>query len=271
MKADMSWKKNLRQPAPGAHLVQVYQDSTFLAQAVCHFISSDLDDDGAVIIIAKHTHSEAFQARLKAGGIDLQSARDRGQIKFFDAELMLSAFMIDGMPDWNIFEAALSNILGDTLSRFKSIRAYGEMVDLLWQKGQREAAICLEEYWNDLAKQYDFSLLCAYFMDNLSSDFYDGALECLCKTHSHLVTQQDDSLLDVAVTEASQNILGQSLTGLLGDTSHFSHPTTVMSTAQAKLLYLSKNLPLTTQDILSHTKARYKNLEEKHIWSLLSV
>ena len=39
---------------------------------------------------------------------------------------------------------------------------FGEMVWLLWDAGQVNAAIEVETLWNELGHQYPFSLLCAY-------------------------------------------------------------------------------------------------------------
>lgn len=42
------------------------------------------------------------------------------------------------------------------------VRAYAEMVDVLWKQGKTEAAVRLEVLWNELASTHVFSLLCGY-------------------------------------------------------------------------------------------------------------
>jgi hypothetical protein len=77
---------------------------------------------------------------------------------------MLGAFMVDGMPDPTLFRSTV----GDMIERLCAgripcpMRAYGEMVDLLWQEGNSDGAIKLEILWNQLASPYDFALLCGY-------------------------------------------------------------------------------------------------------------
>ena len=46
------------------------------------------------------------------------------------------------------------------------IRAYGEMVDVLWKQGRIEATIRLEMLWNKLANRYGIALLCGYAVGN---------------------------------------------------------------------------------------------------------
>ena len=48
--------------------------------------------------------------------------------------------------------------------RSVKVRAYGEMVDVLWQNANQSAAIALEEMWTDLGAVYPFDLLCGYAM-----------------------------------------------------------------------------------------------------------
>src|SRR5438552_269564 len=50
------------------------------------------------------------------------------------------------------------------------VRAYGEMVDLLWQIGDVASAIDLEARWNELSTTKRFSLLCAYLTRDACTD-----------------------------------------------------------------------------------------------------
>lgn len=65
-----------------------------------------------------------------------------------------------------------------------TIRAYGEMVNVLWQDGQEAAAIRLEMLWNDLARTRAFKLLCGYSMGNF---FKAAAIDDIKAQHSHVV------------------------------------------------------------------------------------
>ena len=62
---------------------------------------------------------------------------------------------------------------------------YGEMVGLLWDRGQAVAAMRLEDFWNELAMDLPFTLLCGY-RTNDSSDL--TSFEGVCGLHSHVVS-----------------------------------------------------------------------------------
>ena len=65
------------------------------------------------------------------------------------------------------------------------VRAFGEMVDLLWKDGNADAAIRLEELWNELATKYQYSLLCGYSVDNFLHDAGAAAFRRVCDYHTN--------------------------------------------------------------------------------------
>jgi hypothetical protein len=129
------------------------------------------------------------------------------------------------------------------------------MVDVLWRRGEREAAIRLEEYWNELGRLQTFSLFCAYYMDPLDSKTYGGALECVCKVHTHLIPVRDYTRFNQAVTEATKKVLDQPLAQILLSLSANQRPVTQMPPGQATLLWLKQNMPRTADKVLQEVRA----------------
>jgi hypothetical protein len=64
------------------------------------------------------------------------------------------------------------------------VHVFGEMVALLWDFGQVAAAIEVEAMWNELAAQYQFSLLCAYPADSVRGGQHQDALTEVCRVHA---------------------------------------------------------------------------------------
>jgi len=52
-------------------------------------------------------------------------------------------------------------------------------------------------------------------MDNLDSGVYGGALQCVCKVHTHLIPARDYERFNRAVIEASEQVLDQPLARML--------------------------------------------------------
>jgi len=250
-----NWQDLLRGPADGDHIVQVYQDRGFLTAAVAEYIGTGLRRGDAAIVIARPEHADAFRCALGAAGIDLEAAIGTGQLKLLDAETTLRQFMREGMPHWTRFHEIVGGVIAETRCQFPVVRAYGEMVDVLWQRGERDAAIRLEEFWNSLAKLQTFSLFCAYFLDNLDSRSYAG-LDCICKVHNHLIPAREYERFDELVARASERVLEQPLAHMLVSMAAIDRPNAGMPLGQAILLWLQKNMPMTAERVLAEVRIR---------------
>jgi signal transduction histidine kinase len=184
-------------PAPHTHAVQFYDDETFLAQTVGQFLSAGLRAGDRLIVIATDAHHKAFAEQLESEAVD--AALTEGRLSLLDARNTLSRFMIGGMPDPDLFRDVLSSLIAKAMENGPpnaKIRAYGEMVDLLWKEGNTKAAIRLEELWNEAGKEHSFSLLCAYVMGNF---YKEGDLQRfleVCRNHSHVIPTEKYARID---------------------------------------------------------------------------
>ncbi|HJU88968.1 MAG TPA: ATP-binding protein [Gemmatimonadaceae bacterium] len=172
-----------------AHSVQFYDDDQFLTAAVSEFMADGLANSQAVVAIATRAHCDAFGINLRSRGIDLDEQRESGRLTMLDARETLETFMIDKVPDASRFQMLVGGVL-ERSSRHSGgalVRAYGEMVDLLWKDGNADGAIRLEELWNELAAQHAFSLLCAYSMASFYTSDAVSRFEDICRTHTHVV------------------------------------------------------------------------------------
>ena len=231
------------------HFVHLYQEANVLADAVAGYVAEGLRRGEAAIVIATPAHRSAFLEKIDA------EICAEGQLRILDAEETLAKFMADGMPQWNPFQEVIGGLIAELRLQYPTVRAYGEMVDVLWQRGSREAAIRLEEYWNDLGRLQTFSLFCAYRMDPLDSREYGGPLESVCNVHSHLIPARDTQSFDEAVQAASRKVLDQPLAQLLLSLAANHRPATKMPAGQATLFWLKQNMPRTAEKVLSELRA----------------
>ncbi|MGO9836578.1 MAG: ATP-binding protein [Polyangiaceae bacterium] len=177
----------LSAPADGHHLVHFYEDEGFLFDAVGRFLGAGLDAGDRLIVIATPEHREGFVRVLQDRHVDRAVAE--GQLLLFDAREMLARFMVEGRPD----RARFFRVLDDALARATGgrqgarVRAYGEMVDLLWRDGEQTSAIALEELWNEAGRAHSFSLLCAYVMANFYKGGDGASFVDVCRAHSHVL------------------------------------------------------------------------------------
>ena len=171
------------------HLVQFYHDENELYDAVARFAATGLAAGEPVILIATGAHGGALVNRLRLSGCRLDSASVTGQLTLLDAGDTLSKFVVGGEPDWEKFSSFVGGLIEKSREgrRQAQVRVYGEMVDLLWRDGNKQAAIRLEKLWNDLARLHRFSLLCAYAMSGFDETGGGGRIEEVCGTHTAVI------------------------------------------------------------------------------------
>ena len=121
---------------------------------------------------------------------------DQGLLRFIDADAMLDELLVDGAPDRARFSAHVGTALEQAGAGDVLVRAYGEMVDILWRDGRESAALRLEEMWNELTTGRRFSLLCAYRMGNFYRETGFDGLRTVCGLHHgglHRVPESADN------------------------------------------------------------------------------
>jgi KaiC/GvpD/RAD55 family RecA-like ATPase len=178
-----------------SHDVQFYQNEDFLATAVAQYLADGVRSGQPLIVITTAAHRKAFADRMRSMGVDPDDLVHARDVIWLDAQETLSAFMEGATPNRELFDATIGNVFEKLMTnrKYLVVRAYGEMVDLLWKQGKAEGAIVLEELWNGLASKYSFSLLCAYSKASLQTDSSPHGLERICGQHSRVLPSEPET------------------------------------------------------------------------------
>lgn len=175
------------------HSVQFYESDTFLLDSLADYIGTALRQGEAGVVVLTEDHRDGLERRLAAHGVDLDAARASGSYLPFDAAETLAKFMVDGLPSRVPFEDAIGRALDYAARDGRPVRAFGEMVAILWQSGQHEAAIQLEQLWNDLSESREFTLMCAYPMRLFGSEPHSAGFDRICGQHTRVVPSESYS------------------------------------------------------------------------------
>lgn len=198
----------LRRPTCASHLVQLYEDAGFLADVVAEFVDAGFAAGEPALVVARAAHRERIVERLRARGSDVDAHVAAGRLRLLDAAETMTAIAPAGVPDRVRFGDVVGAALADAARAGGDapVRVYGEIVDLLWADRKPDAALALEELWNDLGRERTFSLLCAYHLARFS-DAGDGTpLAHVLDAHSHVlpadpwaaIADPDERLREVA-------------------------------------------------------------------------
>jgi hypothetical protein len=246
---------------PHSHYVQFYKaDEPLLNRNVGYFLWEGFLRGEALLVIATRQRQRSLLDNLERVGLDVPSARNTGQLVCLDAEEMLGRIMVDGAPDRYLFERAVNEELRRVHSPglAGSVRAYGEMVGVLWEMGRFDAAIALEEYWNKVLHVTGITLFCGYPIDVFSEDLQSVRMQAVLCNHTHLMPTGSDADLDTAVHKAIHEVLGPEAELLRRRmlVEDCGQPAQLLP-AEAAIFWLRKNLPDRAADILSRARDHY--------------
>ncbi|MDT5009867.1 MAG: hypothetical protein QOH57_1484 [Mycobacterium sp.] len=149
---------DIRGVTPHDHAVHFYGDDLALTSEVARFVTSGLELGESIVVAVTGEHRAAIATLL---GPDLPAHAEETLV-FLDAGETLDAFMVAGAPDRDLLESTIGPIFEAAAQAGRPIRAFGEMVALLWTEGNITGALALESLWNDLAAERQFFLMCAY-------------------------------------------------------------------------------------------------------------
>jgi len=183
------------------HIVQFFDSDESRADNVASFLAEGYRAGEPLVVIARPVNWALMMERLLCLGVPVPSAIADGALIVKDANQTLDEISPSGSPDAAAFDAVVGKAV-TALSRRGRVRAYGEMVDMLAQRGELVDAIRLEQLWNDLGERASFFLMCGYSAAHFVSTGTHRALLDICKSHSGVHHHAQDPLANWLLTTA---------------------------------------------------------------------
>jgi anti-sigma regulatory factor (Ser/Thr protein kinase) len=178
-----------------AHRVQFYESDDVLIERLRRYVLDGLRD-GAVIIVATATHRRMLEQALAGEDLDVAHLQATGRLAMLDAAGTLHRFYQDDVLDPTAFDEIIGGLIDDAASAGGGVHAYGEMVAVLWDAGEVNAALELEDLWNRLGESRQFVLLCGY--PTRAAQAGDHAIEKVCAAHTHVDGEAADTQTGVS-------------------------------------------------------------------------
>ncbi len=241
------------------HLVQFYDGGVeALIGSVADYIEEALRAGDAALIVATPEHIDAFLTALPRA--DDSEPRSRALV-CLDAQSTIERYMIDERPDWRRFEQTVGAAVRAARRsvRSRGVRVYGEMVGLLWQVGQVEAAAHVESFWNRLLADDGFTLFCGYPIDVFGTHFRMREVEALLRSHNHVLPAGAAVDMGNALDRAMDDVLGSQMLlvrkRIDAEPCSSTHNT---PRVEATILWLREWLPECAEAIVSRARSHYR-------------
>lgn len=191
--------------APCEHVCQIYESDEVFMNLLESFVTHGIKSGDSVIIIATENHRNALNLRLKAQGFDLDKLYVTDQYIPLDAQATLSNFQVDNWPDEALFIHTVTILLNRAKKHGRKVRAFGEMVAILWANGYSGATVRLEHLWQEFCDKEKFSLFCAYPQSGFTQDA-NTSLDHICQSHTKMVNGWKKSPDDIFYKDSKRSI-----------------------------------------------------------------
>ncbi len=165
------------------HVVQLYDTEAMLIQTLAGYAADGFDSGDSVVLIATASHLNQLNRQLLDRGYAVDPLIHDDRYIRLDADQTLAKFMVNGRPVEEYFIATIAAIMKRARKNGRRVRAFGEMVVLLWQRGNIRGTLELEELWNKFCATESLCLFCAYPKSNFNHDAGASVMH-ICSAHS---------------------------------------------------------------------------------------
>ena len=180
------------------HVVQLYQSDFSLVDQTTEFLGNSLLAGNSAVVVATDKHRQAFARELRSR-VDLSTAVAQGRYLSLDAAKTLSQILVEGSPHPARFKELIGGVITKAIQASKTVEpcvtVFGEMVALLWAEGNYQAAIRLEQLWNDLRNHLPFSLQCSYPMRGFDKHEHTELFMRVCAEHTAVIPEGPGGVL----------------------------------------------------------------------------
>lgn len=168
------------------HEVVFYADQTRLVDGWAELARTALGAGDGFIVIATDSSRQELRDLLQQRGIDVDRAVRDGRYLALDVSELLSRLLVDGLPNETRFwECAIPLLMGACAAApRRRVVACGEAAPMLCAQGKADAAIRLEELWDEACRMFDLDVFCGYLTTNGLEPDAGDVFKRLCAVHT---------------------------------------------------------------------------------------
>ncbi|PYS74177.1 MAG: hypothetical protein DMF69_02510, partial [Acidobacteria bacterium] len=243
------------------HFVQFYESDGFLIDSIADYIVPGLKAGENAVVLATDPHLRLLKPQLEKHGLNVSKLISQGRYSVFDADETLGKLMIDEKLSPDRFRSVFGGEIARATDLNRPLRVFGELVAVLWAKGQQATALEVEELWNELLQKKQFSLFCAYPIAGFRGDDLAEPLKQVCRTHSRVTpTESYSALTDTNDKLLSITLLQQKALSLEKEIVQHTETEARLQTVKEELeIQLAKSAELLEREKRARSEAEVAN------------
>ena len=165
-----------------------YSSDEMLLDQWASVAENALTTDATFLLLATASHEESLRTMLQKRGVNVARAVRDGRYVALGNQGTLSQFMVGERLDetrfWNAVTSVMMNVLRGSTAEYPHIVACGECAPALCAQGNGEAAVRLEQLWDQVTRTYRLDTYCAYSSNACQCDDADDVREKISATHT---------------------------------------------------------------------------------------
>lgn len=245
-----------------AHFLEFHRPgSRRAAEGAGRFLHGALRRGGIALAIATPRNAAGILAQLDSMGCEPQHHIRDGSLVVRDSAQMLARFSNKDVIDAERFHGTVGSQIREAVERAGQapVRAFGDMVGILWQREERRAAIELERLWIDLQRELGFALFCAYPIDVFGREFCADEVTEIFDTHTHVFPSAGSAELGRVLDRAIDEVLGAQAEDARSHMASFrdERSCATMPKTEQMILSIRAHLPDRAEAILARARVLY--------------
>ena len=170
------------------HEAVFYSDDELLTDEWTSIAEDTLNAGATFILVAFEARRNSLRAKLDALGVNVAGAVSDGRYVSLSVAEVTSKWMINGRLDQTRFWAAVTPVMlaaaRASTAEQPQVVACGECAPSLCANGDAEAAIRLEQLWDEVAQTYHLDVFCGYASHGCRCDDPEDVKARLRETHT---------------------------------------------------------------------------------------
>lgn len=173
------------------HDVSFYEERGALERCIVRYAVEGLLADETVVLIVRASSLSKVRDALAVSGVDVDEMGRRGVLVLFDADATLASVKTGKGIDWSAVAALAGRVVANAMDTGRPVRLFGEMVAILWERGDVRQAMDLERLWHGLSHEHGFDVLCAYPSVATTLPGAAVTMNAMCGMHDATVSIDD--------------------------------------------------------------------------------
>jgi hypothetical protein len=125
--------------------------------------------------------------------LDVDAVIQQGRYIQLDVAKALSTFMVNDIPDAARFFEVVNGLIEAATKAAKRehprVVACGECSPVFWAERKADAAIRLEQLWDEVGKTVGLDILCGYALSSFHGEKDEHVFQSICAEHSAVYSQ----------------------------------------------------------------------------------